>query len=65
MIFLSLTCPKQSILEHLQQIVDTLHEYKLNLNLKKYNFLTYKLLLFGFVISSKEVQADKRNGLSY
>jgi hypothetical protein len=46
-------------LVHLRQVLDVLKENKLYINLKKWTFLTNKLLFLGYIVSEDGIHMDQ------
>ena len=51
--------PNEEHLSHLREVVAVLEKSKLYVNLKKYSFMTKKLLFLGFVVSGDGIQVDE------
>ena len=43
---------------HLRQVMRILRQEKLNINLKKYSFMTSAIMFLGFVVSAKGLEVD-------
>ena len=49
---------KKDHLDHLQQVCQALRENSLYANLKKYSFMTHRVIFLGFVVTPEGVSAD-------
>jgi len=49
---------KEEHLEHLRQVLQTLHEQKLYANLKKCSFLTNEVTFLGYIIIAEGIRVD-------